>query len=323
MGAGSRRRRSARRRAERAAAQAAEESYVGWAMRAWGCFAAFFGYLILVSEVLDEPGAGRTLAHALGAGIVGLGLYSAFRSMRSGRVMESTSAREASEDLARWRTAGGTVLPWPDGATLPLTVAARPELVNARARTSPLPWLVGAVACLGLSWRMSDDLGYPFPLTVAGVVGFVAGLIGLSYVTNRRGRIVVDEQRLRVRTAIRTRTLERAALQDAVDITLHIVLPRGPDQYVTSVHVVGRDGRRAFSLGRHVYDEPGVATVLGVLQLPLHLVPGHHDPATVEAFVPGSTSLLVRRPFLTGIGLAAALTVALAVGIVAWVAYYG
>ena len=39
--------------------------------------------------------------------------------------------------------------------------------------------------------------------------------------------------------------------------------------------------------------------------------------------MPGSTSLLVRRPFLTGIGLAAALTVALAVGIVAWVAYYG
>jgi hypothetical protein len=323
MGGGSRRRKGSRRRAEREATWEAGASHFRWGMYGWGCFLAFFGYLFLVTEVLTEPGPVTTLAHLLGVGIVAFGAYSAYRSLRSGRDLQSRSARDANDDLARLRQAGGTVVPVPAGARLPLTVDARPELVSSRARTSPLPWLVAAAACAGLSWRMSDELGWSFLLTLAGVVGSVGGIIGLAYATNRRGRIVLDAQSLQVRSGVRTRTLDRSSLQDAVDVTLRVVLPRAPEQYVTTVHVVGRDGRRAFSMGRTVFDSAGVATVLGVLQLPLHRVPGHHDPATVEALVPGSTSLVVRRPFLVVLGSAAVLVVVVGLGAVAWTSFSG
>ena len=294
--------------------------YARWAMIGWGCFLAFFGYLYVVSELLEEPGVLSRLAHGVGIGIVGLGCYSAYRSLRSGRVMESEQTRSARAELARLRRTGGRT-PKPVGdVALPLVVDARPKLVDDRAK-NPVTWLVAVALIALLAWPMSEDLDWSFMLTFLGIVVGVTAVVGLAYATNQRGRIVVDETRVRARTFLRTRHVDRAVLVDAVEVTMQIHTPRGPDARIASVYVTRQGGRRAFSMGRHVYDGAGVDAVLGVLQLPLHQVAGSHDPVSVEAFVPGSTSFAQRRPFTLGLAIAAGLIAACAVVVIAVVAY--
>lgn len=168
--------------------------YVRWAKIGWACLLAFFGYLYVVSELLEKPGFLRSLAHGVGIGIVGLGCYSAYRSLRSGRVMDSEQTYAARAELARLRQIGGRA-PKPLGnVALPLVADVRPKLVDDRAK-NPVTWLVAGALIALLAWPMSEDLDWSFLLTFMGIVVGVTAVVGPASAVNQRGRIVVDERR--------------------------------------------------------------------------------------------------------------------------------
>lgn len=278
--------------------------YTRWWLYAAACFGMFFAYLFVVSEVVEDPGAARLIAHAFGIGVVVFGVYSAYRGAVAGKQLTSLTVRAAKKDLARQLRSGGQSFPSPADLALPVIVEARPRVLREGVKGNPAVWLVAGVSLAGLAWEISSEFGWSFLLTLAGCVALLVVIGGLAFAANSRGRLSIGADTVRIRTAFRSRSRDRRSLAHAVEVTTMQYVPRAGLVHNTTVHIVGTNGRRAFALNRDVYDAGGVATALGALGLRLHRVADPCEFGDLEGIVPGSTSFAQRRPITLGIVIA-------------------
>ncbi|MEJ7796327.1 MAG: hypothetical protein WKF50_12310 [Nocardioides sp.] len=291
-------------------------SYARWWLYAAACFGMFFVYLFMVSEVVEDPGAARLVAHAFGLGVVVFGGYSAYRGAVAGGQLASLTVRAAKKDLARQLRSGGQSFPSPADLTLPVIVEARPRVLREGVKDNPAVWLVAGVSLAGLAWEISSELGWSFLLTLAGCVALLVVIVGLGFAANSRGRLSIGADTVRIRTAFRSRSRDRRSLAHAVEVTTMQYVPRAGMVHNTTVHVVGTSGRRVFALNRDVYDAGGVATALGALGLRLHRVADPCEFGDLEGIVPGSTSFAQRRPMTLGIVIALGIVAVVIAGVV-------